>query len=731
MDVPDIFDRDPDAEPSWLARVRHHPSWAVRWWFVTVPVAVVAMLVLAVGAILLLDYQRASVPPAGDAAIASPTVLVDSQGEEIAQLDPAVVGEHVEVDNLPDHVIDAVLAAEDGSFWEHGGVSFSSTVRAALVNLRSGEVEQGASTITQQYVDLTTPGTGRSLRAKMYEAAAALKVEDELGKEAVLERYLNSVPFGRDTAGIDTAARVYFEVPAVDLDVNQAATLAGMIAAPSAFDPETNPEGATRRRNIVLDAMAEAGWLSTEEAERVRADELPEVTGERLVQYGDAAYVVDAVRRELEAELGPEGLGRGLVVETTISRRAQELAQTTLRDHVGGQPWTGAVVTIDPATGGVRALVGGADFAEQNFNAAIQAERQPGSSFKPFTLTAFVEEGFSPDTSRFPAPAELEVGTGANSTTVHNFGNRGFGELTVREATQNSVNTVYMQMVEEVTPEAVVDVADRLGIESDLPAVPSIALGTGSVTPFEMASAYATLAAEGVHRTPFIITRVERADGEVVYEADVDEHEAVDPQVAGVVTDVLADVVASGTGTAAQLEHPVAGKTGTTDDGRDAWFVGYTTQLATAVWIGNADNSPMGDATGGGLAAPLWGDYMGQVMAPLEILELPTASTDGLDPLDEVPDPEPTTAEPTPPERPPTEPEPTDTGTSETEPEPTETETAEPEPTTTETQTSPEPTETQTSPVPTETQTSPEPTETDTSGSGGTETETTETGAHG
>ena len=621
----------------------------VLFWTTIVLAGMLTASITLVGATVGYDYVRADVPPVGAAAIQSPTVVLDASGDTLAKLDPATVGTRVRSADLPDHVVHAVLAAEDRDYFGHGGVSLSSTLRAALANLRSGRVEQGASTLTQQYVDLTTAGNGRSVRDKMREAAAALRVDDELSKQEVLDRYLNVVPFGRDAVGLDAAAQVYFRVPAQELDVNQAATLAGMIAAPSAFDPEANPAGARRRRGVVLHAMADQGWLEPGRADRIADRPLPELASAPLVQYGDAGYVVDAVRRTLRDELDVP-LERGLVVHTTIDGRMQRLAQGTVRQHVGEAKRTAAVVSVDPATGAVRALVGGSDYSSENFNAAIRAQRQPGSAFKPFTLAALVDAGYAPDRSRFEAPAELDVPGATDAVTVANFGHEAFGELTVRQATEHSVNTVYMQMVEEVGPQRVVDLAHEMGVDAELPPVPSIALGTGAVTPYELASAYATFAAGGVHRTPRVVASVETTDGEVLYEADVAEHRAVSTQVAGVVTDVLQDVVAAGTGRAAALEgHPVAGKTGTTDSSRDAWFAGFTPQLATVVWVGRADNGPMDGATGGTVAAPLWHDYMQQAMAPLGAGELPVAGQDGLRALDRTrPDPPPPAPEPEP-----------------------------------------------------------------------------------
>ncbi len=621
--------------------------WFVRWWPLTLVVGVILMLVTLVGLMYVNDYRAASVPAAGEATIQPPTVLLDVNGDEIVKLDPSEVGEQVASAELPDHVVDAVIAAEDRGFFQHGGFSVRGIARAALVNLRSSGTAQGASTISQQYVDLTTPGHGSSYRDKLREVAAAAKIDGALPKEEILDRYLNLVPLGREAVGIDAAAQIYFRVPARELDLNRAATLAGMIAAPSAFDPERHPDKARSRRDTVVAAMAEEGWIDQSEADQVVGADLPAVSDEPLVDYGPYAYFVDAVRRELEAHVDADGLGRGLVVHTTMDIRMQELAQDTLRAHVAEQPYTGSIVTVDPASGEVRALVGGVDFEAESFNAAVQAQRQPGSAFKPLTLAGFIEAGFSPDRSRYEAPAEIDVETAAETVEVHNFEDQAFGELTVRAATKNSVNTVYMQMIDEVGPAAVVDLADGMGITSEVPEVPSIALGTASVTPLEMASGFGTFAAEGVHHERTLIRSVQDADGEVVYEPEPEANQVMSAQTAGLVTDVRADVVEGGTGTAAQIGRPVAGKTGTTDDGRDAWFVGYSPQLVTAVWVGNADNSPMQDATGGRLAAPIWAEYMAAALEPLPAAELVTATDDGLQALDETdPDPPPPPPEP-------------------------------------------------------------------------------------
>jgi penicillin-binding protein 1A len=639
------------------------------------PLIIVIILGVVVGSALAGDYRQTEIPPRGHAAIDPPTVIVAADGQEVRQLEQAVVGAEVSADDLPDHVLRAILAAEDRRFWQHSGFSVRGIVRALVANLRQGQIVQGASTITQQYVSLTTPGQHHSYRDKAREVVAAWKYERHLGKREVLDRYLNVVPFGRDTTGVDAAARVYFGVPANELDVNQAAALAGIIAAPSAFDPARNPDGALHRRNFVLDGMQEEGWLDQDEAERISSDPLPASRDEPLVQPGDDAYFVDAVRRQLEKLYPDRDLSRGLRVTTTLDGRMQQVAQRAVHAHVASQPYSGAAVVIDPASGAVRALVGGSGFVDEQYNVAIQGRRQPGSAFKTFTLAAFIEEGWSPE-STFPGPETIEVTTVEGPHEVRNFGGASFPELTVREATERSVNTVYMQLIEEIGADRVAEVAERMGLQGELPAVPSLTLGTASVSPLHMASAYATLAADGVYHEPYLIAEVTDADGEVIFSHTPSGERVVSEQVARTTTDVLEGVISRGTGRAADIGRPAAGKTGTTNDFRDAWFVGYTPQLATAVWVGMADNSPMPTGTtGGGAAAPIWAELMSEALAPLEPIPFPTLDGSDLETLDRVPrvvrdpspepsptseSPSPTEATPTPTEPEPTEPEPTE-----------------------------------------------------------------------
>ncbi|MEX2549907.1 MAG: transglycosylase domain-containing protein, partial [Nitriliruptoraceae bacterium] len=604
-----------------------------RWWLALL---VIPAVLLAAAGLLGFYLVSSSVPLPGDIDARS-SIVFDIDGEEVGGLASETGREDVDLAELPSHVPDAVLAAEDRGFYDHRGISVTGIARALFTNVRAGEVQQGGSTITQQYIKNATQRPEQTYQRKVEEAALAIKLEQAYEKDEILGFYLNTIYWGRGTYGIEASARTFFGVSASELSVNQAATLAGIVAAPEAFDPLENPARADERRRFVLNGMVETGALSRAEADQLIDEGLPEVTEQRGLDRGPNAYYVDAVRRELAArpEFAQGELFRGLRIYTELDQSMQVAAQETIATAIADGPSdTGAIVSIDPQTGGVRALVGGPDIDQQPFNTAVRSIRQVGSTFKPFTLQAFIEAGRSPET-RFAAPAEIEIDDAQEP--IRNFAGSSFGEQTVRQATASSTNTVYVQMQEEVGREAVIDAARRAGLpreraeevfpteREDGPTMNPLAgltLGQSAFTPLELTSAYGTYAAEGFHARPRLVVRVEDTDGRAIFTPGPREDQAVDVQVARAVTDVLAQVVSSGSGTAAALDdRPAAGKTGTTNEGRDVWFAGYVPQLATTVWLGNLDNTPIeaDNATGGGLAAPVWRTYMLRATEGLEV----------------------------------------------------------------------------------------------------------------
>ncbi|WP_052668171.1 transglycosylase domain-containing protein [Nitriliruptor alkaliphilus] len=622
--------------------------WWKRWW-----VALLVFPAIALGAVglLLFFVVFSSVPlPEDIAAIAS--TVYDAEGEEVGGLSAEANQEIVDFTEIPEHTRQAVMAAEDRGFYDHGGISATGIARALFTNVRGGGVQQGGSTITQQYIKNVALTPEQTYTRKVQEAALAIKLERAYEKDEILGFYMNSIYWGRGAIGIQSAAQVFFGTTVDELDVNQSALLAGIIAAPEAWDPGENPERADQRRRFALGGMLEQGWLDQATHDELVDAGMPDVIDRAAIDLGPNAYYLDAVRRVLTARPEFQGgeLYRGLRVHTELDPRMQEAAQEELTRAIAEGPTdSGAIVTVDPRTGGVRALVGGPDARQQSLNTALVSPRQPGSTFKAFSLQAFTEAGNSPET-RFPAPATIEIEGDPEGRSIRNFGDSSFGEQTVYQATASSTNTVYYQMQEEAGRERVIEAAARAGLPTEkreeiyptdaalrpdgqtMGTNATLTLGVNEFTPLEMASAFGTYAAEGLRVTPHLVSRVEDADGNVVWQQRIEEDQEVDLNVARVVTAGLRGVITSGSGRAADIGRPAAGKTGTTQASRDAWFVGYVPQLSTSVWLGNLDNSEIeGDATGGGLAAPLWGAYMARAVEGLEVEDFVAPDLSGLE----------------------------------------------------------------------------------------------------
>ena len=529
--------------------------------------------------------------------------------------------------DVPVALVHAVVAIEDRHFFTHPGVDTVALARAAVRNAQAGGVVEGGSSITQQLVKNRIVGVERTLPRKAREAALALILESRMEKRAILTEYLNTVYFGADAYGVGVAAERYFAKPVQELSVPEAALLAGLIAEPSRANPFRSPEHARARRDAVLRAMVDEGHLTREAAALASAAPLPtEPTYRRPA--GGAAYFVEEVRRRLldDPRLGDdrsERTGRllegGLRIHTTLDPAVQTAADRAVATQVPPSPFTAALAAVDPATGAVRALVGGPAFEASPFNLATQARRQAGSAFKAVVLVAALEAGRSPDDPvDGTAPCVLrDPGTG-QPWQVDNYDGVAGGIVPLREALARSLNCAFARVALEVGPERVADAARRLGVRSPLQAVPSIALGTSPVSPLDMASAFATLAAGGVRRDPVLVTRVENRAGRVLVEHERGGERAVDPNVARVATAVLQEVITSpvGTGRRADIGRPAAGKTGTSQEWRDAWFVGFTPHLAAAVWMGSPTGEvPMRgvagvDVTGGTFPAQVWAAFM-------------------------------------------------------------------------------------------------------------------------
>ncbi len=542
--------------------------------------------------------------------------IYDIKGRTIARLHGEENRELVKLSEISPELKRAVLAIEDSHFYDHEGVNFNSMGRAFMVNLERGEVVEGASTITMQLIKNLFLTRDRVYSRKLAEVVMAIRVEQVFSKDELLEIYLNNIYWGHNTYGVKTAAESYFNKDPKDLSLAEASMMAGLIQAPERYSPFVNYKATKRRQATVLRRMRELGWIS--KAEEIAATKEPLLVGKPTAwNQKDIPYVTQAVIEELNKTFGVENVRRGgLRVQITVDKDFQEMAQqTVIQSHQRLRYWGVnadqiALVAVDPRTHYVKALVGGLDYSKSQFNRATQAKRQPGSSFKPFVYyTALASGEYEPDTEIEDKPVRYRVVSGYYEPK--NYTKKYVGKTNLRSALMHSMNVPAVKVGKSVGLNRVIEVCQMLGIESTLQPVLSLPLGSMEVTPLEMAGAYATFASNGWHSDPTLIVRVTDSEGNVLLNNIPRPKLILDEWAVASLNSMLQDVVKRGTGTAAQIGRPVAGKTGTTEDERDVWFVGYVPQLATAVWIGNDNYKPIGKgATGGQHAAPIWRDFM-------------------------------------------------------------------------------------------------------------------------
>src|SRR5581483_865369 len=514
---------------------------------------------------------------------------------------------YVPFDLLPKHLIDAVVATEDRRFFKHWGLDPTGLLRATFANVRAGRVTEGGSTLTQQLAKNLFLGSERTISRKLEEVILALWLEVRLGKRDILELYLNRVYFGAGAYGVETASQRFFGKSARDVTVVEAALLAGLLKAPSRYSPASSPAVARARAQTVLAKMVEAGLLSPSEGDEAAAAPLQFAGSLQRGQSG-LDYAVDAVLERLTTLVGTPA--SEIVVETTVDadlqRRAQALVQSTLANGGRGANAGQAALVVMSTDGAIRALVGGRSYAESQFNRALKARRQPGSAFKVFVYLAALEAGLKPDSTVLDLPI---LGSG---WSPRNDSGSYRGAVPLRDALALSMNAAAARLNMTVGPRTTAAVARRLGIRSPLRADASLALGTSEVTLLELTGAYGVLANGGISLEPHIVTRVRTDGGQVLYARGEERTKMlVTPDNVAAMNDMLSTVLTSGTGKRAALAgHPAAGKTGTSQDFRDAWFVGYTGQFVAGVWVGNDDGRAMNRVMGGCLPAKLWHDTM-------------------------------------------------------------------------------------------------------------------------
>jgi penicillin-binding protein 1A len=646
--------RDPPA-PGRRARVGGHrrgwrvrlpwPSWRVVRWFL-LPLLVLAVLAVAGVAVAAYVFWPTDLPPARALEEYTPSV-----GSRVYADDDAFVTEFqaekrifVPLQQIPPGLRNAIIAVEDGRFYSHFGVDVRGILRAAYANFRHGRVVEGGSTITQQLAKLLFLTPDRSFARKVKEALLAFELEKRYSKDRLLELYLNQIYMGHGAYGVEAAARMYFGKSVQDLTLPEAAMLAALPRSPGNYSPFDRPELAQRRRAIVIGRLLEEGYIGEAEAKAANRAPLGLMPPER--RRGSGQYFLEYLQQSLEAKYGSDILYKsGLAVYTTLDPGLQRAAEQALRDGLqalagrhgaagaargkGAPPALipeGAVVVIEATTGYVKALIGGADFARTEFNRALHARRQPGSAFKPFVYLAALEAGHAPTELLDDSPVRY-VSAG-KVWAPENYDGKFRGPVTLQQALEESINVPTIRLLEQIGVNPVIEAARRAGIQSPLPHDLTLALGSGDVTLLELTGAYGTFANQGLHMEPLMVRYVTDAHGRLVEENIPQGREAIDPAITVGLTQMLRGAVERGTAVGARvLERPLAGKTGTTNDFSNAWFVGYTPSLVAGVWVGHDRLRTLGpDETGARAALPIWVAVMRAALQGHPVEEFPAVS---------------------------------------------------------------------------------------------------------
>ena len=558
--------------------------------------------------------------------------IYDIKGRLLTSLHGEANREVIPLSQISPELKQAVIAIEDSHFYQHQGINPYSIARAALVNWQRGSVTEGASTLTMQLVKNLFLTKERIFSRKLAEIIIAFRVEQVFSKEEILDMYLNNIYWGHNNYGVQTAAETYFNKSASELNLAESAMMAGLIQAPQQYSPFINYQETKRRQALVLERMRSLGWISAAEAMAAKTEPLL-VNKPTAWQSSKLPFITETVVAELKEKFGEEEvLKGGMRVQTTVDYYFQKMAEESVREGHSRLKSSGvraeqiALVAVDPRTHFVKAIVGGVNYNQSQFNRATQARRQPGSSFKPFVFyTAFASGKYTPGTTILDAPVQYRVPSGYYSPK--NYNGKFAGEMSLRTALIQSSNVPAVKLGKSVGLEQVIEVARRLGIKSPLQPVISLPLGSIGVTPLEMAGAYATFANNGWHSDTTMIVQVTDSNGDIMLDNRPQPKLILDRWSTATLTSVMKAVIEEGTGKNAKIDRPAAGKTGTTSSERDVWFVGYVPQLATAVWIGNDDYKTLGKGvTGGNHAAPIWRSFMLKALEQEPVRYFPAAS---------------------------------------------------------------------------------------------------------
>jgi len=554
-----------------------------------------------------------------------PTIQITGADGSVIAIRGEMPGANVALKDLPPYLPKAFIAIEDRRFYSHHGIDPVGIARAAVANILHRGVSQGGSTLTQQLAKNLFLTQERTLQRKLQEVELALWLERKHSKAEILELYLNRVYFGSGAYGVEAAAQRYFGKSAKNVTLAEAAMLAGLVKSPSRLAPNRNPEGAEQRAQTVLAAMADAKFITEAQAQASIGHPAYNV---KPVGAGTVNYVADWIGEVLDDLIGQ--IDQSVVVETSIDPKLQAVAEAAVIDELAAKSvkftvTQGALVAMAP-DGAVRAMVGGRNYAESQYNRAVTARRQPGSAFKPFVYLTAIESGLTPETIRQDAPLDIK------GWKPENYSHEYLGAVTLTQALAMSLNTVAVRLGIEVGPKNVVRTAHRLGISSKLDANASIALGTSEVSLVELVGAYAPFANGGFGVSPHVVSKIRTMEGKVLYMRPADQlGQVIDPRNVAMMNTMMQETLISGTAHKAELPGwMAAGKTGTSQDFRDAWFIGYTSNLVTGVWLGNDDNSPTRKATGGGLPVEIWTRFMRVAHQGVPVAALPGSQAGGL-----------------------------------------------------------------------------------------------------
>lgn len=598
------------------------------------PVIILLVIIAAVAGLMV--QVHAQMPNISDLSEAVPfesTMIYSADGTLLGTIHAGEKRVSVPMSKISPYLIKAVITSEDNDFFNHRGISLKAVARATFANIFSGRIAQGGSTITQQLARSLFLNTKKTFGRKLSEMYIAMELERKYTKEEILEMYLNQVYWGHNTYGADTASQIYFGKHADKLTLAEAALMAGILGAPEAYSPYKNFDLSIKRRNNILDKMATDGSVTKQQAQTAKEEKITLSMGQINKYKFNAPYFTTYVVNQLIEKYGPDMVNKGgLRIYTTLLMPMQHVAESTvtkfIKDEGGKYHFSqGALVTMDPNTGHILAMVGGSDFDKSEYNRVTQAKRSPGSSFKPFVYTAAMEKGISPGDILYDTPTTFDVFPDKEHPDGKwkplDFDKKFRGPVTVRYALENSLNIPAIKLLQKVGIDEAIAVARKMGIKSDISPSLSLVLGTSVMTLLEMTNAYCAFPTGGARPEPMSVIKITDKNGRIIEENEVKRAQVLDPNIAAIMVDMMKGVISAGTGFRAKIGRSAAAKTGTSDNFRDALFIGYVPQLITGVWVGNDDNTPMKGVAEVSVCPRIWKQFMETVLVTYPIEDFP------------------------------------------------------------------------------------------------------------